>query len=241
MRNYNLEYQDDQERKYAYGFDYVMHEYFMRVFSPFFFGQKVLELGCFEGKFTNKILNYFEDVTVIDASSELIEKAKTRVNNKARFILSTFEEAELHDEKFDVIFLLHTLEHLDDPTNVLRQIKKWIAPAGRLFVAVPNANAISRQIAVKMNLIGYHTAVTKGEYEHGHRRTYTLDTLEFELKQNGLNIVNSGGIFLKPFANFQFDLMMQHKIIDDAYLEGCFQLGKKYPDFCASIFSICSR
>ena len=123
---------------------------------------------------------------------------------------------------------------------MLKGIKKWLSPQGRLFIAVPNANAISRQIAVKMGIVDYNSVVTKDEYMHGHRKTYTLDTLEFDIKQSGLNIVDSGAIFFKPFANFQFDSMIEHKIIDDAYLEGCFQLGKKYPDFCASVYAVCS-
>jgi 2-polyprenyl-3-methyl-5-hydroxy-6-metoxy-1,4-benzoquinol methylase len=241
MRNYNLEYLDNHERNYAYSFDYLMHDYFMRVFNPFFSGKTALELGCFEGEFTKKILSSFENVTVIEASSELTDKAKARLENRARFILSTFENTDMGNENFDAIFLLHTLEHLDDQQNVLRRIKEWLAPDGKLFIAVPNANAISRQIAVKMELINYNTAVTEGENKHGHRRTYTLDTLEHEIKQSGFNIIDSGGVFFKPFANFQFDLMIQNGIIEDAYLEGCFQLGKKYPDFCASIYSVCTR
>jgi hypothetical protein len=45
---------------------------------------------------------------------------------------------------------------------------------------------------------------------------------------------------IKPFANFQFDQMIKQKIIDQAYLEGCYELGKKYPDFCASIYALCT-
>ena len=42
----------------------------------------------------------------------------------------------------------------------------------------PNANAPSRQIAVKMGLIGTNTEVTDAERAHGHRVTYTFDSLE---------------------------------------------------------------
>jgi len=239
MRNYNLEFRESEERKYAYDFDHLMHDYMMRVFSPFFRGGKALEMGCFEGEFTARIMSAYGDVTVIDASSELLAKAQARTGEGPRFVLSTFETADLGKRKFDAIFLIHTLEHLDQPELVLQQVKKWLAPMGRLFVAVPNANALSRQIAVKMGLIDYNTAVTAGEHDHGHRKTYNLDGLEFEIKNGGLRIEQSGGVFLKPFANFQFDLMIKHGVIDRGYLEGCFELGKKYPDFCATIYAIC--
>ena len=235
MRDYNREFEETVQRKYAYDFDYLMHDYLLREFSPQFSGDSALELGCFEGEFTAKLTEHFSMVTVIEASSELIEKAKIRTSSVPQFVLSTFETANLDEKKFDAVFLMHTLEHLDEPQFVLKRIRDWLKPTGRLYVVVPNANAISRQIAVKMGAVDYQTCVTPGEFLHGHRRTYTLDGLEHEIKQSGLRLEKSGGVFFKPFANFQFDKMLKHSVIDAAYLDGCYELGKKYPDFCASI------
>ena len=90
-----------------------------------------------------------------------------------KFVLSRFEDFA-PAQRFDAVFLTHTLEHLDEPVEILRRIGTWLTPTGRLFVVVPNANAASRQIAVAMGLTSHPTAVTPGEYEHGHRRTYDL-------------------------------------------------------------------
>lgn len=237
-RNYNREFADTDDRKYAYDFDYLMHDYLLRVFSEHFKGGDALELGCFEGEFTRKLQQHFKSVTVVEAASNLIEIARSKVRRDVEFHLSRFETVDLPMQKFDAIFLMHTLEHLDEPQVVLRRIRDWLSPEGKLYVAVPNANAISRQLAVKMGKVAYQSCVTEAEYLHGHRRTYTLDALEFEIRTAGLTSNQSGGVFFKPFANFQFDRLISEKIIDNAYLEACFELGKKYPDFCASIFSI---
>ena len=92
-----------------------------------------------------------------------------------------------------------------------------------------------------MGLIEHNRAITAGELAHGHRCTYSLDTLEHEISQAGLSIQSRGGIFFKPFANFQFDQLLQNKIIDQSYLDGCYALGMQYPDLSASIYIICSR
>ena len=239
MRNFNDEFHSSEDRKYVYDFDYLMHDYFLRVFAPHFNGSMALELGCFEGAFTAKLMHHFPSMTVIEASSDLIAIARVRTASTPTFLCSTFEEASVGQQKFDAIFLMHTMEHLDDPKFVLQRIREWLSPGGRLYVAVPNANAISRQIAVKMGVVPFQACVTPGEYSHGHRRTYTLDSLEHEIRQSGLTLEQSGGVFFKPFANFQFDKMMAQGAIDTAYLEGCYELGKKYPDFCASVFAIC--
>jgi 2-polyprenyl-3-methyl-5-hydroxy-6-metoxy-1,4-benzoquinol methylase len=154
-------------------------------------------------------------------------------------VLSRFEDFA-PDERFDAVFLIHTLEHLDDPVELLRRIGTWLTPNGRLFLVVPNANAASRQIAVAMGLIPYPTAVTPGEWEHGHRRTYDLPALGAHVAEAGLRAVETGGVFFKPFANFQFDRLIASGAVGEDYLEGCFKLGAQHPDMCASIYAVCA-
>lgn len=239
-RNYNLECKDNTHRKYAYHFDRVLRDYIMRTFEPWLPAGKALELGCFRGDMTELIKPHYDDFTVVEAANEMIKVTRDRVGAHIHFIHSTFETVDLPNQ-YDAIFLIHTLEHLDDPIGTLNSINHWLTDTGRLFLVVPNANAASRQIAVNMDLIHYNHEVTLGEEEHGHRMTYSLDTLADHAKQAGLRIVTRGGIFFKPFANFQFDNMLAQGIIDHTYLEGCYYLGDRYPDLCASIYLICEK
>ena len=121
-------------------------------------------MGCYKGEFTKKILYYFDKITVLEGSSDLIEEAKKTVQNssKVNFINKMFEDW-IPKEKYDSIFLLHTLEHLDNPIQILEKIKLALKPEGYLFLVVPNANSASRQIAVNMGLISHNAAVTQGE------------------------------------------------------------------------------
>jgi 2-polyprenyl-3-methyl-5-hydroxy-6-metoxy-1,4-benzoquinol methylase len=238
-RDYNLEYKDNT-RKYAYKFDYILRDYMMRSFLPFLVKGKALELGCYKGEFTRTILKYFSDVTVVEASDELIACCRPEVGPKVTFIHSTFEEVEL-EPVYDSVFLMHTLEHLDDPILLLGRINHWLSASGRLFLVVPNANAPSRQIAVKMGLIPFNSAVMESERLHGHRRTYSMDTLEHDATSAGLKVIHRGGIFFKPLAGYQFDDALAANIISNEYLEGCYKLGMIYPDLCASIFLVCER
>lgn len=239
-RDHNSEFQDNAERKYAYDFDSVVRRYMMRALAPYFGSGKGLEIGCFEGESTALFAEHFDDLTVVEAADELIAVARQRVPDRVRFVHSTIETAKL-EPVYDAIFLIHTLEHLDDPVANLARLGTWLTHSGRLFVVVPNANAPSRQIAVKMGLIEHNHAVTPGEHAHGHRCTYSLDTLERDVRKAGLNVLARGGIFFKPFANFQFDLLIKHGVIDQAYLDGCYALGMHYPELTSSIYLICTR
>ncbi len=241
-RNFNNEIKDTNDHKYAYNFDIdVMHYYMVKSFAPFFKEGNLLELGSFQGAFTKRMLQYFKDITCVEASDEAIKISQKELKEKVHFIHSTFEKVAL-TKKYDNIVLTHVLEHLDNPVSVLKRInEEWLSDDGRFFLVCPNANAPSRQIAVKMGLISHNAAVTPAEEAHGHRITYTLDTLEREVKSAGLKVVLRSGIFFKALANFQWDKLLQTDIISQEYLEGCFQLGQQYPDLCASIFLLCEK
>jgi 2-polyprenyl-3-methyl-5-hydroxy-6-metoxy-1,4-benzoquinol methylase len=241
-RDYNQEFIDNEDRKYTYGFDLdVMHPYMLRSFLPFFRQGNFLELGSFQGNFTKRFLPYFSDITCVEASSEALSIAKKRLGNSAKFIHSMFENAIL-PVNYDNIVLTHVLEHLDNPVQILKRINdEWLSENGRFFLVCPNANAPSRQIAVKMGLISHNSAVTPAEAQHGHRITYSLDTLERDATAAGLKVVHRSGIFFKALSNFQWDKLLPTDIISPEYLEGCYKLGQQYPDLCSSIFLLCEK
>lgn len=241
-RDYNQELKDTSDHKYAYNFDFdVMHHYMLKSFIPFFHQGSCLELGSFKGDFTKRLIPHFKDITCVEASDQAINIAQKTLNADITYINGLFEEVKL-PKKYDNIILTHVLEHLDDPIGVMKRINdEWLSDKGRFFLVCPNANAPSRQIAVKMGLITHNSAITPAEKEHGHRITYSLDTLERDARAANLNVVYRSGIFFKALANFQWDRLLNTDIISKEYLEGCYQLGHLYPDLCSSIFLMCEK
>ena len=241
-RDYNLELADLAGSKYAYNFDFdVMHPLMLRSFLPLFRPGNCLELGSFKGDFTRRLMPYFDDLTCVEASDQAIESARRLFGDKVKFVNSRFETAKL-PQSYDNIVLTHVLEHIDDPVAILARVnREWLSRDGRLFIVCPNANAPSRQIAVIMGLITHNAAVTPAEAAHGHRITYSLDTLERDAVAAGLQVLFRSGIFFKALANFQWDMLLKTDIISKEYLEGCYKLGQRYPDLCSSIFLMCER
>lgn len=239
-RDYDAELKDTADHRYAYDFDLdVMHSFMVRSCAPLFNPGSVLELGSYLGDFTRRLVPHFDDITCVEASAEAVARSRDALPDTVEIRQGLFEKIEL-PRRYDNIMLTHVLEHLDDPVGVMRRINsEWLADGGRLFLICPNANAPSRQIAVKMGLISHNSAVTPAEKAHGHRITYSLDTLERDAAAAGLKIIHRSGIFFKALANFQWDRLLKTDIISDDYLEGCFMLGQQYPDLCSSIFLVC--
>ena len=133
------------------------------LFQPFFRPGNLLELGSYKGEFTRRFLDVFDDVSCVEASEVAIAEARKSLGRTATYFHAPFETVSLPG-RYDNIVLTHVLEHLDDPIAVLKRInQEWLAEGGRLFLACPDANAPSRQIAVKMGLISHNAAVTPAE------------------------------------------------------------------------------
>ena len=241
-RNYDRELRDTPDHKYAYTFDLdVMHPFMLRSFEPFCREGNLLELGSYMGDFTKRLTARFTDITCVEASGEAVASAQARFGDAVRIVHSTFETVRL-ERRFDHVVLTHVLEHLDDPVGVLKRVNdEWLSDTGRFFLVCPNGNAASRQIAVRIGLVSHNAAITPAERDHGHRITYTLDTLERDARAAGLRVILRSGIFFKALANFQWDRLLATDIISPAYLDGCYELGQVYPDLCSSIFLVCER
>ena len=68
------------------------------------------------------------------------------------------------------------------------------------------------------------------------------------------DLMSDNSITFRHFSNAFFDSRIHNKhsflntlellktdIISPEYLEGCYQLGQKYPDLCSSIFLLCGK
>ncbi|MCJ8278156.1 MAG: hypothetical protein MJK18_15050, partial [Bdellovibrionales bacterium] len=86
-RDLNNEYQvDDKDLKYKYNFDDYVRKLLLKATKPYLKDSKsTLEIGCFDGSMTRLIASEVDQLSVIEGSSDLIEKAKSNVPNSVVF------------------------------------------------------------------------------------------------------------------------------------------------------------
>jgi len=211
----------------------------IRTFKPFMrAGGSALEFGCCDGYMSALIAPLCADLTVVDGSQSFINMARKRVPPAVRFEHALFEEFN-PGKKFDYIFATYVLEHVSDAIGFLKHARSLLSEHGQLFVVVPNARAMSRQIARHMGLIDDLFALTENDINHGHRRVYDRTSLDKDIAAAGLQQVSQGGLLLKLLADFQMDKMIDGGIIAAPQIEGLYKMGLEYPDFAGSLFSIC--
>ena len=243
MRNYDLEAQNNIGRDYQYNYDAIARQHFMDKVSPFIrtgIDAKSLEVGSFDGSMTDLLLKYLNNLSIVEPSEKMAAHVRSRFGEQVEIFLSTIENFKT-ENKYENIFLVHTLEHIDNPVEALISLRNLLTHEGRLFVMVPNANAISRQIAAQMGFMRNPRDVIESESLQGHVRTYDYHSLRSDIVNSQLKIEHSGGVILKALANFQMDAGLSSGIISKEYLAAADVVGNQYPDLCGSLFFICSR
>lgn len=212
-------------------FDKRLIRFRYETIKPKLVGSRCLELGPAEGEMTQFLINDFEHLTIVEGSADLLAKIPARPNLIK--VHALFEEFQ-PEQPFDSIILEHVLEHVDDPVGLLKQVRNWLAPGGKLFLGVPNGNSIHRLVAVKMGLLENPCQLNSRDHALGHRRVYTPETFRTEIEKSGLDVVEIGGVYFKPLSNGQIQDHWSEQMI-----HGFYELGKDFPAFAAEIYAVC--
>lgn len=95
---------------------------------------RILDIGCGYGRFLKAAQDNFEAFG-IDPSGYAISQARKYAEN-AKFEVATISSYK-PKKLFDVITAFDILEHTNNPSSSLLNIKKWLKPGGVLVVVVP--------------------------------------------------------------------------------------------------------
>jgi len=184
------------------GVDRQVNAFAVQRLVPRLHGPAVLELGCGDGIWTEALAASGLHVTVVDGAQELLDRLAARLGPRITARCALFEELVLR-ERFDEVVCAHVLEHVLDPLAVLGVAHRHLRPGGLALIVVPNAESLHRRVGVALGLLERVTDLSEADRYIGHRRVYTVDELLGQLRQTGFEIVDWGGVFLKPLANSQ--------------------------------------
>src|SRR5205823_1209681 len=101
---------------------------------------RLLDFGCGGGSYLERMARQGWRVTGVDASPAAVNRIRNDLGLNAH--VGSLPHARLHAESFDVVTMWHSLEHVHDPLDVLRQARRLLAPGGKLVVAVPNIDSL---------------------------------------------------------------------------------------------------
>jgi 2-polyprenyl-3-methyl-5-hydroxy-6-metoxy-1,4-benzoquinol methylase len=219
------------EFKFDFDNNIILNWYPRRILEKSARTARVLELGIGHGHSCNWFSQYFSSYTVIDASSEVINRYKTLYpSSRARIVQSYFEDFTCRGG-FDLIIMGFVLEHVADAAAILNHYYSFINPGGRCFVAVPNAESLHRRLGKEAGYLDNLFRLGEGDLSLGHKRLYSVKTLSRQIEECGYNIKSKEGVFLKPFTTAQ----LQSLNLSADVLDAMCRVGIHYPELSAAL------
>lgn len=105
----------------------------MKSFKEHYVDLDVLDFGCGEGLFLERVNGKAKTSTGVEVEERCVRRIKEKGIPCVRAL------SDIDDESVDSIFSFHVLEHLDEPLDTLRAMRSKLRPGGRLIVEVPHA------------------------------------------------------------------------------------------------------
>jgi SAM-dependent methyltransferase len=97
---------------------------------------RMLDIGCGAGDFLLEMRARGWEVHGVEMSKRAAEAG--RQQGGLDIFGGTLRDARFPDGHFDYIRSNHSFEHIDNPREVLKEIRRIIKPGGKLFIGVPN-------------------------------------------------------------------------------------------------------
>jgi len=149
---------------------------------------KILDFGCGKGGF----IQLTQEVSKRSVGVELNKVNREYINDIG--IQCVNHLSELNNEKFDLITLNHVFEHLNDPVNILIELKKYLKSDGIIIIEVPHARDL---LLETFNLESFKDFIFWSE----HLILHTRESLKSFGRSSGLQVKKIEGFQRYPVSN----------------------------------------
>lgn len=189
-------------------------------------GGNVLDVGCGNGLISMSLGKAGYNVLGIDISAKAIEKANEKNNlSNVTFAVAGAEELSGTEIKYDAVICSEVLEHLNEPSSLLKYIYKTMKDEGILIVTVPNGKGPRETLITKpviamqkkdnwvwgvvkkvKSALGYKGTTLQSDADDlTHIQFFTIKSLKKLAQQNAFTIQKFGKTnFLENVFPFSF-------------------------------------
>jgi GT2 family glycosyltransferase/tetratricopeptide (TPR) repeat protein/2-polyprenyl-3-methyl-5-hydroxy-6-metoxy-1,4-benzoquinol methylase len=157
--------------------------------------REILDIGCGAGRL-GRAIKHRQNARVrgIEYSPDAAQAARACLDEVHQGDIEGME-SPFAEDMFDAIVCGDVLEHLRDPVAVLRKVRSWLRPTGRLIASIPN---VRHHSVIRSLLAGNWTYEPAGLLDRTHLRFFTRREIEkmffragFELESLGANTTPS--------------------------------------------------
>ena len=103
---------------------------------------KLLDVGCGNGTFLATMRQRGWSTTGVEFDPVSATRAR---ESGSRVFEGSLQDAGFGEHSFDVVTMVHVIEHLPDPRQILAECFRILRPGGRLQLITPNIHALGHQ------------------------------------------------------------------------------------------------
>ncbi len=101
-------------------------------------GDRALDLGCGTGEFTAALAQAGAEAIGVEVAEAALKRARAR-HSELDFRLVPFDgPLPFEDSSFDLVWASEVIEHVADTGQWLSEVRRVLAPGGRLLVTTPS-------------------------------------------------------------------------------------------------------
>ena len=195
---------------------------------------RLLEIGCASGFFLSEVRENVKTATGVELTKEYVKYAVGRGLDVRESL------DEITDDSYDLIFMFHVLEHIDDPVKYLKELKRRLSRSGNLIIEVPNVEDILVSIyKIKPHLDFY--------WEIAHNYYFSKTTLGkvledagyqyeiFPLQRYDLSNHMYWMITGKPGGQGNFNAVFSHSLLEE------YEKNLKERFLCDTIYAVAKK
>ncbi len=177
QKNYRILYKGtySPKIKHIYRAANVAVERYKRLETHLASKKKVLEIGSGGGEFSYLLTKKGFDVSAIEPNEGYGNYSKKQYGLNVQ--IGFAQHLKFAAETFDFITMSHVLEHVDNPTTMLKKLRTWLKPNGILALEVPNVEAVCQS--------------PKSTFHTAHLFNFNPETLALLAEKTGFSVVQS--------------------------------------------------
>jgi len=141
---------------------------------------KILDVGCAEGRLLRSFLEYGCQCWGIEHPSYPAQRFLD--SDRIVYLQGDLETIDLPEGAFDLIFLWHALEHMDNPQLIMSRLYKLLAPKGAIILAVPNFSSVE---ARRFKQSWFHLDIPWHRYHFNER------SIRYLITKNHLRVIRA--------------------------------------------------
>ena len=149
-------------------------------------GERVLDVGCGEGRFAVELAAAGARVVGIDVAEEPLRRARARHPELDLRLIDGEGPWELEDASFDVVWAGEVIEHVADTAAWLSEIRRVLRSGGSLLASTP-ANDRSTLMRVALSRRAF---AARFDPLGDHLRFYSRDTLTALIDRFGFEAID---------------------------------------------------